>query len=183
MKICAKCKIEKQLSDFYIRNDRHTHYSLCKKCWYEKNTVWRKANPEKHRKNRLDWITRDPENARAVAREMTRRRRLNPKEKLISNFRMAIYIALKGLRKRKSTFDILGYSREQLVSHLEKQFISGMSWENYGDWHIDHIIPLSQFCFYTANDEAFKHAWHLSNLRPLWAKDNIHKKNHRTHLL
>ena len=50
-----------------------------------------------------------------------------------------------------------------------------MSWENYGDWHVDHKIPLKVFNFTEAEHVDFKKAWALKNLQPLWAKDNFEK--------
>lgn len=48
-----------------------------------------------------------------------------------------------GARKDARTFEMLGYSDADLKSHLERQFLSGMTWENMGKWHIDHIVPVS----------------------------------------
>jgi len=63
--------------------------------------------------------------------------------------------------------------------HLESQFKPGMNWENYGKygWHIDHIRPQSWFKFESKNDPEFKICWALSNLQPLWAKENSFKGN------
>ena len=68
-----------------------------------------------------------------------------------------------------------GYTVAELKKHLEKQFTKGMNWEKFmaGEIHIDHIIPLSSFD--RTNEDEVKAAWQLSNLRPLWAKDNIRK--------
>ena len=52
-----------------------------------------------------------------------------------------------------------------------------MSWENYGQWHIDHRIPESWFKIHTMHDKSFKDCWALSNLQPLWAKENLSKNN------
>ncbi|WP_203228521.1 hypothetical protein [Pseudomonas citronellolis] len=71
------------------------------------------------------------------------------------------------------TFDMLGYSRNDLKTHLERQFLRGMSWDNYGEWHVDHIVPLSTF---SRNDiDEIRACWALPNLRPIWAKDNLRK--------
>jgi hypothetical protein len=72
-------------------------------------------------------------------------------------------------------FSLLGYSLEELMSHLQSQFQEGMSWNNYGEWHIDHIKPVCSFNFQSKHDAEFKLCWQLSNLRPLWAKDNLRK--------
>lgn len=81
--------------------------------------------------------------------------------------------------KTSPTFDALGYSVEEFVSHIEKQFTDGMSWENMSDWQIDHIVPIS-----SANTEQDVIALNqLSNLRPMWAADNNRKKAKREVLL
>jgi len=71
----------------------------------------------------------------------------------------------------------VGYSLDELKLHLESQFTEGMSWENYGKWHIDHIIPLSSFDIQNYDDKSFKKCWSLENLQPLWAEDNLKKSN------
>jgi len=58
---------------------------------------------------------------------------------------------------------------------LEQQFLPGMSWDNYGEWHIDHIIPVAVFNYSSVDHIDFSRCWALSNLRPLWAADNLHK--------
>jgi len=71
--------------------------------------------------------------------------------------------------------DLVGYTAQQLKDHIEKQFSSGMSWDNYGDWHLDHIIPKSFFRYKSTDDVEFRYCWSLNNLQPLWAKDNMKK--------
>jgi hypothetical protein len=73
---------------------------------------------------------------------------------------------------------LLGYTRDELAAHLERRFIEGMSWSNMEKWHIDHIVPVASFSFQAPDDPEFKACWMLSNLQPLWAKDNIRKSNH-----
>jgi hypothetical protein len=75
-------------------------------------------------------------------------------------------------KKETETIKLLGYSALQLKEHIENQFLDGMSWENYGEWHIDHIKMVSNFDPDTPVDIINA----LSNLRPLWAADNCSKK-------
>lgn len=109
-----------------------------------------------------------------------RRRAADPVFRLAKNMSAMMRFALRrvGARKSESTFKMLPYTAEQLRSHLEKQFIRGMSWENVGKWEIDHIVPL---CTAVTKDDVIR-LNQLSNLRPLWAKDN-HVKNGRMTLL
>jgi hypothetical protein len=74
---------------------------------------------------------------------------------------------------------MVGYGLKELMVHIEKQFVDGMSWDNYGQgigkWHVDHIIPQSIFGYVNSNDLDFKCCWALSNLRPMWWDENISK--------
>lgn len=81
--------------------------------------------------------------------------------------------------KKSRTFEALGYKPEEFVAHIEKQFVKGMSWSNMHKWHIDHIVPIS-----TAKTiEEVIALNQLSNLRPLWSKDNMKKNDNIEFLL
>ena len=60
---------------------------------------------------------------------------------------------------------------------LEKQFINGMTWDNYGEWHVDHKLPITYFNFNEVGDEEFLKCWGLDNLQPMWGEENIKKSN------
>ena len=79
------------------------------------------------------------------------------------------------VEKNKHYFDILKYTPEELISHLEKQFTDSMTWENYGEWHVDHRMPISSFFFESVDDDSFMKCWSLDNLQPMWGKENITK--------
>ena len=83
----------------------------------------------------------------------------------------------KGLRIKREgrTFEILGYTLEDLKKRLSSLFLEGMSFENYGKWHIDHIRPIVSFNYDSTEHPDFKKCWALNNLQPLWAEDNIRK--------
>lgn len=72
---------------------------------------------------------------------------------------------------------MLEFKVTDLKQHLESLFQPGMSWDNYGDWHIDHIKPVSLFDITSYDCEDFKKCWCLENLQPLWAEDNRKKSN------
>lgn len=77
----------------------------------------------------------------------------------------------RGYKKRTKTESILGCTYAEFKAHIERQFLPNMTWENRHLWHIDHITPLS-----TAKTEEDVMALnHVSNLRPLWADDNMSK--------
>lgn len=113
----------------------------------------------------------------------TRRALKTPRGRLNDRVRSAIYRNLKKKRLSSSWDEVFGYSIEGLRVHLERQFLSGMTWEDSGAWHIDHIIPVCLFSYEDENDPEFRACWALTNLRPLWAIDNIKKRAKRTHLL
>ena len=97
--------------------------------------------------------------------------------------RMSCAINAMIKKKNRSWVSLVGYSLSELMTHLERQFLPGMTWDNFGDWHIDHIVPKSAFHFESADDDDFKACWGLGNLRPLWARDNITKSDKRLFLI
>ena len=79
----------------------------------------------------------------------------------------------KSYKKGSKTENILGCSFDNLKAHIESQFKSGMSWNNWGQWHIDHIMPVSMA---KTEDEIIR-LNHHRNLRPLWAHENLSKSD------
>ena len=111
-------------------------------------------------------------------REMTALYRATPNGKVTSNLRGRIFEALKkykdGIKlKRLKTQSLLDCSFEELVSHLESNFIEEMSWDNYGEWELDHIRPCASFNL--VEEEQQKVCFNWRNLYPLWKKDNRSK--------
>jgi hypothetical protein len=99
--------------------------------------------------------------------------RKNIKIRIKCNLGKRIWYALKGFAKSKSTIQLIGCSIENLKIHLEKQFSYGMTWLNYGKWHVDHIRPCASFDL-SKKSEQLK-CFHYSNLQPLWAVENLRK--------
>ena len=133
-----------------------------------------------------EWTRRNPERRRAISRRYNRKSRQNPATRLNDRIRAGIAhsLASAGTSKGGRKWELLvGYALQDLTAHIERQFVRGMSWDNMGDWHIDHIVPLSSFSFETAEDEGFRAAWALTNLRPLWNRENWSKGGKRLHLL
>jgi len=81
--------------------------------------------------------------------------------------------------KRSATSEILGCTPEQFRRHIERQFLPRMTWENFGDWHLDHVVPISSAI---TEDDIYR-LNHHTNLRPLWAADNMKKSGKMTHLI
>ena len=126
---------------------------------------WREKNINKHRENKRNYEKNRKSN--------------DPLYKLIGNFRTAIYQVLKenNIKKNGHYFEILKYTPEQLINHLEKQFSDEMTWDNYGDWHVDHKHPISLYNIKEIGDNEFMKCWSLDNLQPMWGVDNIKKSN------
>ena len=143
------------------------------KTWYEQNKEHRKEYIKEYRENNVDKI-------RQIKRDYERNRKSrDPLYKLISNFRTAIYTVLKesNVDKYGHYFDILKYTPNELINHLELQFKDDMSWDNYGIWHVDHKLPITNFNISEMGDEEFMRCWSLDNLQPMWGIENIKKSN------
>ena len=85
-------------------------------------------------------------------------------------------VRLSNLLAAKKTIpssELLGCTYEQLLDHLSSQFTEGMTWDNYGEWHIDHIRPCASFDL--LDTEQQRQCFHYTNLQPLWALDNLRK--------
>lgn len=105
----------------------------------------------------------------------------DPAFRLYSNTSRSIRQAI-GQRKGGRQWEALvGYTLADLVAHLERQFDVRMTWENMGEWEVDHIRPRCSFDL--SNEDEFRQCWALTNLRPLWAKANRAKSGNRLHLL
>ncbi len=146
----------------------------------KKHSEWSDKNKEKLKQYRKEWREKNVDRVRKNKREYEKTRKSNnPTYKLISNFRTAIYQVLKenNIIKNKHYFEVLNYSQQELISHLESKFKEGMSWDNYGKWHVDHIRPISSFNIKEIGDEEFMMCWGLNNLQPLWSHENLKKSN------
>lgn len=95
--------------------------------------------------------------------------------KIAARMRTRLYVTIKQNGKVGSAVKDLGCSIEEFKQHIQKQFVEGMTWENYGEWHLDHIKPLSWFNL--QDREQFLVALNYKNYQPLWAEDNKRKSN------
>jgi len=115
------------------------------------------------------------ENRQKYRREYVRAKRLNdPSFKIRLYMSSRINMSLKcKVKKSAATMELVGCSKEEFKKHIEKQFDTGMSWNNHGMWHIDHIVPCASFDL--TDPEQQRLCFHYTNLQPLWAKDNLSK--------
>ncbi len=102
-----------------------------------------------------------------------KKRAEDPNYKLKAYCRFRIWSALKGLQKSKRTMKLLGCTIDELWTYLESKFTEGMTKENHGKWHVDHIIPCASFDL--SDPEQQEKCFHYTNLQPLWAIDNMKK--------
>ena len=163
----------KKIADKKYREKNKEKLSIKHRLWYEDNKDKWNTYIKEYRENNVDKI-------RQIKRDYERNRKAtDPLYKLISNFRTAIYQVLKesNVEKNKHYFDILQYTPEQLITHLELQFKDTMSWDNYGEWHVDHKLPITHFNIVEMGDDEFIKCWSLDNLQPMWGVENIRKSN------
>lgn len=104
-----------------------------------------------------------------------RRRQESPSAAINARMSAGIKNSLASDKNGRSWESLVGYTISDLMDHLEAQFVNGMTWDNRGEWHIDHIRPLCSFDFQTPDCPQFREAWALTNLQPLWAVDNLRK--------
>jgi hypothetical protein len=130
-----------------------------KKRWAENTKRWHKENRERINEQRR--IKREKDVGFRLACNL--RKRLS--------FLLRASIA----SKTSQTMTLLGCTMEELKSHLSSRFSKGMTLENYGEWHVDHILPCDSFDLTKEEDQ--RKCFHYTNLQPLWAKDNRIKSN------
>jgi hypothetical protein len=199
MKTCICCKTDKTI-EFFGKN-KNTKDGLncyCKECSRKKNLKneekYRKKNPEQRKELTIQWREKNPEKHKQTISEYAKknskqikqyqkeynpirnqtnkeRRQKDPLYKLKQNTRSRVSVYLS--RSGEKTIKLIGCSYDFLKEHLEKQFISGMTWENYGyyGWHVDHKIPLASA---KTKEELIK-LCHYTNLQPLWMDENLSK--------
>lgn len=156
---CCECASIRK-SAWYHENKRIS--AERNKAWYEQNKVraalWGRAYREGNRG--------------AILSRKKSYREENPLQTFTRNSLQRIENAVGKDRIHRSELE-LGYTKDDFKSHIESLWLDGMSWENRSEWHIDHIKPLSLFIKDGVADVAVINA--LSNLQPLWAKDNLSK--------
>lgn len=174
----------RRLNPDRIKEIRTKYYIKNKSDIIQKNSANRRASPQQAAQTMKKWTQKNKDRLNSLERDRYHRyRKFDPKFKLKKTFSRGIRRSLRS-PKDAALIKAVGYGIDDLRIHLERQFTGRMSWGNYGTlWHIDHIVPLRCFTFDDINDEEFKRAWALSNLRPLWKKKNLQKGGRRDHLI
>jgi hypothetical protein len=192
-KICGKCnkKHREWIKGTQCNNCRSLAKQHCYqnnklkyldriKKYYEENKKEKLNYAKKYRdKNQDKYKEYFTKNAQKIYKQRAirekERRKTDLSYRIYSNLRHRLYRAIKLSKKTQDTLDYLGCSIEELKDHLEKKFTKGMSWDNYGEWHIDHIRPCASFNLSIKKQQ--KVCFHFTNLQPLWAIDNLRKSD------
>lgn len=140
----------------------------------EHKKAWAQGNREQVRRSRLNWLNENKDLDREIRRQWkAQKRATSPEYRVLENLRCRLRSVLTRGTKSASTLNLLGCTPEQLTDHLASQFTEGMTWDNYGEWHVDHIRPCASFDL--LDPEQQRQCFHFTNLQPLWAVDNLRK--------
>jgi hypothetical protein len=183
-KRCSKCGLDLPATLNFFHREKAGFYgvrSICKRCICKRNEEKRKTpSVAKHRRN-YDKKRRSTKEYREYNKKYAANRRKDTKNTLTNRISCGIRSSIKsGSKGGRHWENLLGFTVDELKRHIEKNFCQGMSWDNFGEWHIDHKIPISAFNFETPEHVDFLRCWSLDNLQPMWAKDNIAKSNKLT---
>jgi hypothetical protein len=166
-KKCSSCNEWKPATSEYFASSKNRPFGLhyyCLDCHRERNRKRRQEDPNVYVKEHLrqKW-----------------RYENEPFYKLKNNLRSRITMALKlqKWKKNGNTTKLLGCDFKTVEKYIEDQFTEGMNWDNHGThgWHIDHTIPLSK----AETPEEIEKLFHYTNLKPLWAFDNLSKGGYK----
>lgn len=187
MKTCSKCGEEKDVGEFRVKHNQ------CRVCEREYQSKYEKTEKRRAAKRKY----KQSENGRAATRKywesekgkgvrrkykqsekgrVAQCRSVNkPKNRNRIRLRNRLHrFLIKGFDTQKSR-DVIGCTSNELRTRITILFRTGMSWDNYGEWEFDHIVPMSKFDL--TKDEEVKKCMHYSNLQPLWKWENKLKGN------
>ena len=161
-----------KLQEYYLQNqENYREYRKSKKDLIKVYMKEYYLNNLEKRKKYLESTKQE----RNLKRNISEKKRRNSdslfKLKIYVRNRIGFYLKKNTVTKINNTFKIVGCSPQELKIYLEQKFIYGMSWNNQGEWHIDHIMPLSS----AKTEEDLYKLCHFTNLQPMWAIDNIKK--------
>ena len=173
-RILARCKAyheanrEKHKAYYRARYQR-IKGDVSKKCKEEKRWL----RPEVREQQRI-YRQRNASKIRARKREWWKKKFYSdPEFRLLHNMRNRLNGAINRKGKWGRTLELIGCTTAELKAHIQAQFRDGMSWDNYGQWHVDHIKPCDAFDL-TKPDQQ-RACFHYTNLQPMWAMENIKK--------
>jgi hypothetical protein len=187
-KLCPGCKEVKDFSHFGKSKSVIDGYQrLCKPCKSESDRRYREENQEKLNQNKRNYYhnikTTEIYKVRYEIKKSKRdykyeydkmrsddfRRYKDSLRKLVNE---SLRVRKGWVRKDTKTQDLLGADFKTIMTFIESQFVKGMSWNNHGEWHIDHVIPLAAA---GRNKEHLYSLFNYRNLSPIWAEQNLAK--------
>jgi hypothetical protein len=192
MKVCTKCKVEKELIEFGKHKlGKNGIHPSCKECVriYNKNfklnnLEYIKEYDKKYREKNLFFIKQNQKIYYKINKEKLKeysknyqkqRKKIDPLYKfnylIRSNISKCFKRGKNQFHKDAKTEIILGCKIEEFIAYIQSRFIKGMTLENHGKWHLDHIIPISSA---NTKEEIIK-LCHYTNYQPLWAEENWSK--------
>lgn len=122
-----------------------------------------------------DFAAHKKSHAKRTCRNSKARRAVDPLYKFTEKVRNLVGSAMAkgGFSKNSRTENIIGCNFSEFSKYIESQFTEGMNWRNQGEWHMDHILPISAA---TTKEEVIA-LNHYTNFQPLWAVDNLRKQD------
>lgn len=176
---CKACGVKKRKE--YVEKNRAT-VRLSKRKFYRKNKkkiidkIKAHSQTQQARLLRAAYKERNYEHIKEVRRLYElKRRQTDPQFKLIKTTRNRIRAALKTNYRSKTTNELIGCSPEDLKKYIESMSSQRKTWENHGEWHLDHKIPCASFDL--SKPENQKKCFNYKNMQPLWAIDNLKKSD------
>ena len=178
--ICLRCNNDKDTLEFHVNKSSKSGYqSFCKICNKEVQRLYYINNRKSVLDIKMKYRSTDEYKSKSRIYELDVYSKIRKRKGKTFNTKFGGVLRdfvkrclnYKGTKKETSTFKLLGYDTYKLKQRLECQFKEGMSWDNYGDWHIDHKKPICKF----DKESKISTINSLSNLQPLWASENLSK--------
>jgi len=176
---CIPCTRAYRASYYKINSE---HLKQASRDWHAGNKDRAKARSRQYYLDNIEtfreyrkakyWSDRDANSKKSGEYHLSRLK-TDPHYRFVARCRKRVWAAFfeKGYSKKTKTFALLGCSKEELISYIESKFKEGMTWDNYGEWHLDHKLPFSA----AKNEREVEMLCHYTNLQPLWASDNVSK--------
>jgi hypothetical protein len=193
MKHCPRCDIWKALLEYNKQSSSWDKLArMCRKCYCEYKTNKRKTD-EKYKQSdilykqkyeqsgrrkevsKIRYETKKYEIIKKCVAYNKNKYNTDPYFKAVSSMRTRISKLLKqkNADKYNTFYTYLGCNKEEFISYFQAKFKDGMTWNNHGEWHIDHIKPCASFNLLDNQEQ--KKCFHYTNLQPLWSSENLSK--------
>ena len=192
-KHCPTCDTWKSLTEYTRQASSWDKLCrMCRLCYTEYKRMKRKTDAKY---KQADELYRESYNESGRRREVSQARYERKREEIIeqckkynkrryqgdpyfrtvfnTRSRMSRILRNINVGNKNKFYDLLGCTKNEFIVYFENLFTDGMSWDNHGEWHIDHIKPMAKFNL-NVDDQRNK-CFHYTNLQPLWAKDNLKK--------